>query len=468
MKSIEAEFLVKVEKACAKLGLGGDTRILVAVSAGPDSTALALALSELSERLGFGLVLGYYNHALRTEEEAREELGHVMKLSETLNVPLAAGASGAGELRGRAEREGRSLEDAARESRYRFLREAMEREGCTRIALGHTKNDQIETRVIRFFQGSGASGLKGIPPKRGVLVRPLLAVSREEVLAFLKSRNQAYCTDRSNADPAYLRNRVRRDLLPVVEAVFPGYGKALAKASLKARLVDDFLRDEVGRRNPFRKTEGGYSCPREAFAGLHPLLRLQAAYDLYDKTAVGGRSRLPFAFLNPLLRPRLKSGDGVLLKGYGIELSARGEELFWCSDIVLDRKKSYLYVIDGSMNVDILGMVRVQIEEAGPESSSEEGLIRCGSGDFLLLRSRRQGDVIRTSGGTKTLKKLFSDLKIPERFRDLVPIVQDSREILGVFAGPFGSRTIYSPKNMVKEHGRNFRFRVFGIGEERG
>jgi len=468
MKSTEPDFLTKTERSCRAFGIGRGTSVLAAVSGGPDSTALALVLGDLSGRLGFRLALGYFNHALRSPEEAEEELAIVRGLSERLRVGIEIGEAPVGELRRLARAEGRSLEDVARGSRYGFLAEAMERQGCSRLALGHTSNDQAETRIIRVFQGSSPSGLKGIPLERGSIIRPILSSSRTEVLSYLASKGQAYCTDRSNLDVGFLRNKVRRDLVPALREVFPGYDRALENMARKSRLYESFVREAVAREIPFKADREGYVASRTDFFGLHPVLRLAAVYRLFDETSEAKNRRLPFSFLKPLLRKEGPRGDGIVLRGRGIELRAEGDSLFWRSRIVLDRKKSYLYVIDESMCIDIQGKVRIQVEEAGPGNPSEGDSFRCDEHDVLILRSRRQGDVMRTSGGKKTLKKLFSDLKIPERERDLVPVVQDSREILGILAGRFGSKTIRSPESKIGEHGRIFRFRVFRIGEERG
>src|SRR5512134_2741612 len=205
--------------------------LVVALSGGPDSVALLDALASLRRRRGFRVVAAHLDHGLRAGSEQDAEFCAV--LCRSLDVPLRADRA---DVRARAARERGGLEQAARRERYRFLRRVRDEEEAFAIAVAHTRDDQAETLLLRLLRGAGATGLAGMRPRSGDVVRPLLAVSRREVLAHLRERALGWREDPSNADLAHRRNRVRHELLPYLEARFnPGIRKALARtASLLA------------------------------------------------------------------------------------------------------------------------------------------------------------------------------------------------------------------------------------------
>ncbi len=205
--------------------------VVVGLSGGADSVALVDALASLRRRRGFQLVAAHLDHRLRPG--SAEDAAFCAALCARLDVPFRTGAA---DVRARAGRERGGLEQAARRERYAFLRRVREEEGAAAIAVAHTRDDQAETLLLRLLRGAGATGLAGMRPRSGDVVRPLLAVSRSEVLAHLRERGLAWREDPSNADPAHRRNRVRHELLPYLEERFnPGIRAVLARtASLLA------------------------------------------------------------------------------------------------------------------------------------------------------------------------------------------------------------------------------------------
>jgi tRNA(Ile)-lysidine synthase len=458
MKSIHTE----VKEFFRREKLPRPTRILAAVSGGPDSTALALVLAQLREELGFSLALAHYDHGLRSSEESRAEEAFVRSLGDSLSLPVETGRAAEGGLRDEAAKEKKSLEAAAREARYAFLRAAAARASCAFIALGHTRTDRIENQIFRFFQGSGLQALAGIRGRRGRIIRPLIGVDRSGVLAFLAERAQGYCTDASNGDAAFLRNHLRLALVPAVEEVFPGFGKALDALGEKFSLYADFVKKALRDTDPWVKTGLGWECSWEEFLGLHPVLRIQSVYKLCPAR---GEKRIPYAFLAPLAKlPRAKTG--TILRGRGLEILRRGKRLLARRDIVLNQKKGYFYLIDGNLDFCIQEQLRVEAEEV-PSRKEEEDVFFCGGEDCLLLRSRRPGDVIDTGRGEKKLGRLLSEWKVEERLRGLVPLVQKNGKIVAVLAAPWGGKTLRLPEE-GGEAGRFFRIRIRKIGEKSG
>jgi tRNA(Ile)-lysidine synthase len=215
--------------------------LVVGLSGGADSVALTDALASLRRRRGFRLVAAHLDHGLRPDSAA--DAVFCADLCRRLDVPFRRGEA---DVRARAARERGGLEQAARGERYAFLRRVREEEGAASIAVAHTRDDQAETLLLRLLRGAGATGLAGMRARKGDLLRPLLAVSRQEVLSHLRERGLAWREDPSNADPAHRRNRVRGELLPYLEERFnPRIRATLARTA--ALLADEaaFVREEA-------------------------------------------------------------------------------------------------------------------------------------------------------------------------------------------------------------------------------
>ena len=205
-------------------------RVLVAVSGGPDSTALLHALARLAPRLGVTLEAAVIDHGLRvaarSEAEAVAGACRAFGVScELIGVDVPA-----------ERRAGESVMTAARRLRLGALEATALRRACSKIALGHTADDQAETVLFRIVRGTGLRGLSGIPYRRGSFVRPLLDVGRREVLAFLGRRKIPYLEDPSNQDRRFARSRVRHDWLPFLAAENPRIVEALVSLSQQARV----------------------------------------------------------------------------------------------------------------------------------------------------------------------------------------------------------------------------------------
>lgn len=188
-------------------------KVLAAVSGGADSTALLLLFRDLKRLLGLEIGVAHFNHGLRGKESDRDAL-FVKKLCKTLDTPLFLKKSPV------KKRKGQSPEETAREARLEFLERTARENGFAKIATAHHQDDQAETVLMRLLTGSGLSGLKGIRARNGKFIRPLLAVSKEEILSFLKSCKQPFCTDRTNAQVIFLRNRIRLRLIPFLKKEF--------------------------------------------------------------------------------------------------------------------------------------------------------------------------------------------------------------------------------------------------------
>jgi len=204
-------------------------RVIVAVSGGPDSTALLHILTALRYDLGIGLFIAHVNHNLRKASGQDERF--VKNLADRFNLPFHSTS-----IRLRKKKKKSSIEELAREARLRFFIRLAKREKAECIALGHNRDDLAETVLMRILRGTGLLGLRAILPKRKIegvtLIRPLLEVRRKEIESFLKKRNLKFCRDATNSKPEFFRNKIRLHLLPTLERTYnPNIKETLAHLS---------------------------------------------------------------------------------------------------------------------------------------------------------------------------------------------------------------------------------------------
>ena len=261
---------------------GEPEAVVVAVSGGPDSVALLLALADLA-RSDFAATLSvaHLHHGLR-EGKADADARFVADLSERLGLPLQAGHT---DVPAEAKREGLGFEEAARNARRAFLADAARRAGARKVALGHTADDRAETVLFNIVRGTGVEGLASLGPRaplapdEGIeIIRPLIEVSRAEVLAFLQSRGERWREDETNADTRYARNRLRHEVLPLLrEAINPKADEALGRLADQAAEAADVLTDALEEtwRRIVEELPGERAVVVDAddFALLRPWLR---------------------------------------------------------------------------------------------------------------------------------------------------------------------------------------------------
>jgi tRNA(Ile)-lysidine synthetase-like protein len=226
-----------VARGADSLQIPDGVPIVLAVSGGPDSTALLLGAARLAPRRGWQLTVAHLDHSLR--DRSADDAANVAELAAGLNLPSEVRRTDVAVL---ARTEHRSLEDAGRQSRYRFLEQlAAQRGSDALIATAHTADDVAETVLLRLVRGSGLRGLRGIPPRRGRIVRPLLQERRATLRETLDAAGVTYLLDPSNEETQHARNRVRADLLPVMEQLNPQAVLALVRFGRLAADDDDLL-----------------------------------------------------------------------------------------------------------------------------------------------------------------------------------------------------------------------------------
>ena len=423
----------KVRDFSAREGLlsPGD-RVVVAVSGGPDSVALLDILDYIKEELGLELFVAHLDHRLRGEE-ARRDAEFVESIASARGLPFVLGTEDVGEL---ARREGLSLEEAARKARYRFLERVCRNLRAERIALGHTSDDQAETVLMRLVRGGGRRGLAGMAPKRGKFVRPLLPVSREEVLEHLRERGLDFVEDSTNRDTYFLRNKVRHILLPLLRESFnPRISEVLCREAEVLRDEDDYLesRAEDALREALREVgEGKVVLDIGGLLNYHIAIRRRVVVSACRRLGCPS----DFEVVERVLR--LAEEGGLIELPGGVRAQA-SEGL-----LILRRGKVPSFerplTVNGSTVVEEVGLeFRAEVVERPPdEVLREDGLTAYIDLDSvrgsLVVRSRLPGDRIRPFGmeGTRKVKDVLIDKKIPRLLRDEVPLVVDDEGVLWV------------------------------------
>ena len=401
-------------------------RPLALVSGGPDSVALLRVLLEL----GSEPAVLHVDHGLRGEE-SREDAGFVRGLCERLGVRC--------EIR-RLDLEGEAnLQERAREERYRLAEELADELGLRTIALGHTADDVAETVLMNLARGAGLRGLSGIPPTRGRLVRPLIERSRPEVLDYLEGIGQRYRTDATNLTGKYARNRVRLEVLPVLEELYPGATRNLARAAALARedleVLEGLVEEEIEGRG------GEVVLPLKRLSGLPPALRRHAvrrAYSVLLPDAPPLSSALVEAVLD--LAPKTE-GTRTLDLPDGVVAAARsGEELalYPAEDVTEESEQIQVgETVFAGWRISAREVPRYDPEDA---SRAEVAYLDASKGPYEV-RLAREGDIIRPLGlgGTKKVLRAMMDRKVPSDLRRRTPVVvSGGGEVAWIFLGELG------------------------------
>jgi tRNA(Ile)-lysidine synthase len=420
-----ADFLKAVHQTAERYGMDLSWPLAL-VSGGPDSVALLRALVELG---GEPVVL-HLDHGLRGEE-SNEDAEFVRDLCDRLNLRC--------EVKRLRLEEGPGLQERARGERYRVAEELADELGLQATAVGHTADDVAETVLMNLARGTGLRGLAGIPPVRERVCRPLIERTRREVLEYLASLGQPYCTDPTNLTGKYARNRVRLEVLPVLEELHPGAARNLARGAALARedleVIEDLATEVIGRRGD------EVVLPLGKLSELRPALRRNAvrrAYSMVLPDAPPLGSVLVEAVLGSAAE---RAGTRIFdLPGDVIASARAREEISLYPRPVPFAGEKELRVGDtffAGWRISTREVSRYEPEDA---SRPEVAYLDAARGPYRV-RLVREGDTIRPLGlgGTKKVLRAMMDRKVPKDLRRRTPVVVGVRgEVAWIFLGELG------------------------------
>ena len=352
-------------------------RVVVAVSGGPDSLALLSILRELLPVVPLHLTVAHFDHGWRADSTDDRDF-----------VAAIAAKWGFDFHTARAAADTPHTENAARTARYAFLRQTAAQTNSTAIALGHTRDDQVETLLLHLLRGSGSRGLAAMRRRDGDLARPLLDIARSEIEAYLSRLHLTARRDATNEDPRFTRNRLRQQLLPAIEAFDPAARELLARTADILSEEDRFLEAQVG------DLADDIAKDREAFAQLPPALQRRVIRRLVPNAAFLEVEALRADSSGPQQEP---TPEVVPPSGVRASICTCDPASFKARDQV------------GHLDADL---VRPP----------------------LVVATRKPGDRMRALGlkQPKRVQDILVDAHVPRQIRDSLPVVSDSEEIVWI------------------------------------
>lgn len=441
-----------------KLILPGE-KILLAVSGGPDSVALAHIIRTLRDDVDIEISIAHINHGLRGDDSDEDEC-FVRRMACDLGFDFyAEHVDVLGE-----RRKGESIEEAARRLRYLALKKILTTTGYSRIATGHTLDDNVETIIYRLISGTGPGGFVGIRPESNRIIHPLLCVSKEDVLSYLCANHLPYRIDRTNISTDIIRNKIRLHLVPLLSEINPRFKQHLLnfiKILFEENDLLDMILDGEMKNLLLEKKSNRCSLDYSAFIKLAPPLRRRAILKilkyLFPEKDGGERVYLPFRVVENMAKPILKGGNKTLLSNNFLLVRKEYDSLVFTKRLVDTIDKKYLYIVKSFSEP-------LRINEIGKELYfSFSHRVRSFEGsklylDFgrikepLIIRSRREGDRIELFGvGTKKVKELLIDHKVPEELREKVPVLECDGQVIGIFCSIYGKDNRVAEGYMVTE-----------------
>lgn len=414
--------------------------VVVALSGGPDSVCLLHILHRMSKEMNLKIFAAHLNHKIRGLEAYMDSL-YVMKLCEELQIPCFIRAIDVPKY---CSDNKLGLEDGARKLRYEIFNEIKEKVSADKIAIGHNKNDQAETVLMRIMRGTGLQGLRGIEYKRdGEIIRPILDISREEIEKYCEENNLHPRIDRTNLEAIYSRNKIRLKILPYMKEEFnENIVGSIVRMSNSLKIDSDYIDSQVEKAymEVCRKYEDGVYIFVDLLIEEHEAIKSRLVIKAI-KEILGDANSIDKKHIDDVLRLAEKNKTGKKIN------LPRSIHAYRFNDYILISLKEINYE-KLEYNYEIELGSEVYIEELGKTFKSRvvdvddfdaENLGKNTQYvDFgkikgnITLRNRHQGDKIILRGGTKKIKELFIGMKIPREERSSVPLIVNEGNIISV------------------------------------
>ncbi len=400
--------------------------VLVGLSGGADSVLLLLYLYALKGHIGdFPILAVHVNHMIRGAEADRDE-NFSRNLSQSLGIPFISENIDVPAI---AKNDGLSIEEAARNARYSiFYNILSSRNDVSTIVVAHNATDNIETVIFNILRGAGTKGASGIPPIRQNIIRPLINLSKQEIILALENAGIEYVTDSSNLENDYSRNYIRNNILPLLTNISSDPERSISRLSENLRSDDEYISRQAesfiaGRKN----------IPTKDLASLHQSLLYRVLAKMVEAYSV----TLELKHVEMVLSLLSEDNFEVSLP-YGLRfVSEHG------ISYITDKKATapdYLYYLENGKNdiaeyQSVLYLTDKKIDKTSLKvykNSIQADLSSAIIVGRLFIRPKRDGDAVFYNGMTHKLKKLFNDRKIPKSKRPYIPVLCDDNGVVWV------------------------------------
>lgn len=410
------------------------SRVVVALSGGADSMSLLHFLVNNSERYGVEVAAAHVNHCLRGEESERD-CRFVKEQCEKLGVPLYIKKVDVAKI---AKERNIGTELCGREVRYEFFEE-LSSDGNTAIATAHTATDNAETILLNITRGCGLDGLAGIPPKRGSIVRPLIRVCRTDVEKYCADNNIPFVTDSTNLRADYSRNKIRLNVIPELSKINPSVIAVINRMSDTISSDSAYLKKVTSGEYNRCKTDGGLSI--EALKNIDRSILPRVIKLAVEKNL----ATVPEKKHIELIVESIENGFGAVMIHGKSTVKVSGTKLVFISDIPSDsdipqfeEKKLELDTTYRYLNKTVIISPKNGEISHNSDNVNKKLLNQRLSYDIILsgvlLRNRKSGDYFKPIGRncTKTVKKLFTELKVPVEERGTRLLLADGSRVLWI------------------------------------
>ena len=431
IRDAERNVLAAFEAALKRAGVGSGASILVALSGGGDSVALTHALIELRDQLGLKIAGAHLNHRMRGTESDRDE-EFVSAMCSRVGIELTVERAD-GLLESVA-----NIEERARDARREFLDRAADRLGADFIALGHNRDDQAETVLMRLMRGAGAAGLAAMAERGpGRLIRPMLTVSRAEIRDYLNARAIAFVEDSTNESRDFLRNRIRHDLMPMLERDYaPGVAGRLVALADEMRSLDELVAAIAANELAAMRTRGAHGAALDIarFSALNRAVQAGVIRQFLAER-IGSLRKISRTHIEAIRRLVLEGGPSDSMDIRGGWRARRQYNLLELIPAAATRDTSVAFevpiALDGVTIVEAAGLKFDASTMAAADASLPKSLFvamfdaaKVPDGN-LIARNFMPGDRIHPIGmqGTRKVQDVFVDRKLPRPQRNLIPMI---------------------------------------------
>lgn len=414
--------------------LNNGENVVVGLSGGADSCALTHILARLSEKMDLHITAVHINHGIRGEEAERDERS-AEEFCRRLNIEFIAYHC---DIPSEAAKRGIGEEEAGRLVRYEKFYETAGKKNGAKTAVAHNMNDKAETLIMNLCRGAGMKGLAGIKPVGGSIIRPLIFCTRDEIEKYCDDNNIEYCTDSTNLQNEYTRNKIRNILLPwLSENINPAAGMNMANASELLREEEEYLESKA--QEQYKKLlkdsgDGFVSLNVDGLASEHSVIRRRVL-------------RIALRSLRPDMRDfgrkHTESAEDILMGDTGRRISLPGgitvSKGYGLINILYDREKqgAFCYDIEPGKKYFIKETESYVLLSLNEEKNIKNAVNICTKKidydkikDEIQLRTRQTGDFISIKNGRKKIKDIFIDDKIPSDKRDSYPLLVCGKSVI--------------------------------------